>query len=124
MSAIESVLNNFKSSIFPMKSLDKLVTSEPTPGATPKPETATKLEVELWTTKTKTKCRIPAGKLREEFSNKIKKEEKNTNEQIFEEYFGYESPSFLGKDLYESNQSKNDVIIKYLNESFDWFKKQ
>ena len=55
--------------------------------------------------------------MREEFSNKIKNEEKNFNEQIFKEYFGYQSPSFLEKDLYESNQNKNDGIIKYLNES-------
>ena len=35
------------------------------------------------------------------------------------EYFGYESPSFLIKDLCESNQyDKNDMIVKYLNESF------
>ena len=55
--------------------------------------------------------------MRENFLNKIKNEEKNMNEQIFKEYFGYESPSFLIKDLYESNQNKNDMIVKYLNES-------
>ena len=39
------------------------------------------------------------------------------NEQILKGYLGYESPSFLVKDLYESNQNKNDMIVKYLNES-------
>ena len=53
----------------------------------------------------------------EEFLNKIKNEEENINKQICKEYFGYESPSFLVRDLYESNQNKNDMIIKYLNES-------
>ena len=56
-------------------------------------------------------------KLREEFLNKIENEEKNVNEQIFKEYFGYESPSFLVKDLYENNKNKNDMIVKYLHES-------
>ena len=55
--------------------------------------------------------------MREEFLNEIKNEEKNINEQIFKEYFGYESPSFLVKDVYEGNQNKNDMIVKYLNES-------
>ena len=42
---------------------------------------------------------------------------KNINEQILKGYLGYESPSFLVKDLCESNQNKNDMIVKYLNES-------
>ena len=42
---------------------------------------------------------------------------KAINEQTFKEYFGYESPSFLVKDLYESNQNKKDMVAKYLNES-------
>ena len=48
---------------------------------------------------------------------KLKIEEKNINEEIFKEDFSYESPSFLVKDLYESNQNKNYMIVKYLNES-------
>ena len=36
-------------------------------------------------------------------------------EKIFKEYFSYESPSFLVKDLYENNQRKNDMTVKYLN---------
>ena len=34
---------------------------------------------------------------------KTKKNEKDTNEQIFQEFFNYHSPSFLVKDLYEDN---------------------
>ena len=36
---------------------------------------------------------------------------------MFREYFNYQSPSFLVKDLYEDNQNKNYIIVKYLNES-------
>ena len=34
---------------------------------------------------------------------------KNINEQILKGYLGYESPSFLVKDLYESNQNKKMI---------------
>ena len=80
----------------------------------PEPEVATE---PAKATKAKTKRKISSLKLGEEFSNKIKNEEKNISEQIFKEYFCHESPSFLVKDLYESKQNKNDVIVKYLNES-------
>ena len=53
----------------------------------------------------------------EEFLNKIKNEEKNVSEQIFNEFFNYPYPSFLVKDLYEGNQNKNDKIVKNINES-------
>ena len=52
----------------------------------------------------------------EEFLNKIKNEEKNVSEQIFNEFFNYPYPSFLVKDLYEGNQNKNDKIVKNINE--------
>ena len=55
--------------------------------------------------------------MREKFLNEIKNEEKNINEQIFREYFNYQSPSLLVKDSYEENRNKNDIIVKYLNES-------
>ena len=47
----------------------------------------------------------------------MKNEEQNINEQIFREYFSYQSPSFLAKYLCELNQDENDIIVKYLNES-------
>ena len=46
--------------------------------------------------------------MREEFLNKIKNEE-SINEQIFREYFNEDNQK-------EDNQSKNDTIVKYLNE--------
>ena len=51
------------------------------------------------------------------FLNEIKNEEKNIHEQIIREYFNCQSPSFLVKDLYEGNQNKNDISVKYLRES-------
>ena len=55
--------------------------------------------------------------MREECLNEITNEEKNMFKQLFKEYFDYDSLSFLVKDLCESNQSKSDMIVKYLNES-------
>ena len=55
--------------------------------------------------------------MRKEFLNEIKHKEKKINEQIFREYFNYQSSLFLVKDLHEANQTKNDIIVKYLNES-------
>ena len=42
---------------------------------------------------------------------------KNISEQKIRKYFGYESPSFLVKDLNESNQNEIDITEKYLAES-------
>ena len=55
--------------------------------------------------------------MREEFQNEIENEEKNINEQIFNEFFNYQYPSFSVKDLYEDNQNKNAKIVKNINES-------
>ena len=55
--------------------------------------------------------------MRKEFLNEIKHKEKKINEQIFREYFNYQSSLFLIKDLHKANQTKNDIIVKYLNES-------
>ena len=41
----------------------------------------------------------------------------NINEQIFKEHFNYQSPLFLVRDFYEDNKNKNNIIVKYLNES-------
>ena len=48
---------------------------------------------------------------------KLNIKKKKINEQIFREYFNYQSSLFLVKDLHEANQTKNDIIVKYLNES-------
>ena len=53
----------------------------------------------------------------EEFLNKIKNDERNINKQIFNEFFNYQNPSFLVKDLYEDIQNKNDKVVKNINES-------
>ena len=55
--------------------------------------------------------------MREEFLKEIENEDKNINEQIFGKYFNYQSTSSLVKELSEDNENKNDMIVKYLNES-------
>ena len=99
-SAREKFLNSFKSRFFPIKNLDKIPTREP---AT-EPTKATKVK------KAKTIRKISSLKLREEFLNKIKNEKKN--EQIFRDYILYQTPSYLTKGLYDSDEIKNDEIIK------------
>ena len=109
------VLNNFKSRLFTTRNLDKTSTREPTfesafqPTPEPTPET-TKV------TKAKTKRKIYALNLCEILLNKIKNEEKYINEQIFREYFNYQSSSFPLKDLYKDIQNKNDIIEGHANE--------
>ena len=49
--------------------------------------------------------------LNEYFVNKIKNDEKNINTEVFNEYFGYQNPSFLAEDLFKANQVKNDQIV-------------
>ena len=51
------------------------------------------------------------------FYMKLKIKKKNINDQVFRQYFHYQSPSFLLQDLHEDNQNKNNIIVKYLNES-------
>ena len=53
------------------------------------------------------------------FINVIKNDEKNINKEIFNEYFGHQNPSFLAKDLIETNQSKNKQIVQQFLDSFD-----
>ena len=48
---------------------------------------------------------------------KLKIKKKNTNEQIFNEFFNYHYPSLLVKDLYEDNLNKNEKLVKNINES-------
>ena len=60
--------------------------------------------------KSSLKCLL---KLRAEFLNEIVNEEKNTNEEIFRNYFKYQNPSSLVKDLFKADKNKNDKT-KYL----------
>ena len=109
------VLNNFKSRLFTTRNLDKTSTREPTfesafqPTPEPTPET-TKVA------KAKTKRKIYPLNLCEILLNKTKNEEKYINEQIFREYFNYQSSSFPLKDLYKDIQNKNDIIEGHANE--------
>ena len=91
-----------------MKNLDKIPTREATPEVATEPTKATKA---------KTKRKISSLKLRENFLIETKNEEKIINKQTFNEYFEYQPPSVLVKDLYEDNQNKNDMIVNYHNES-------
>ena len=58
---------------------------------------------------------MPSLKLLEEFLNKIKNEEKIIKEQIFRDYFLYQTPSYLTKILYGNDGIKNCEIIKSIN---------
>ena len=92
------------------------VATEPTPEVETKP--TSKVETEpTKATEAKTKRKISSLKLSEKFTE-ITNKGKNINKQILSEYFKYRSPSFLVKDLYEDNQNKNDMIEKYLHESW------
>ena len=52
-------------------------------------------------------------KSREEFLNKIVNEEIIINEEMFRNYFNYQNPSSLTKDLFKADISKNNEV-KYL----------
>ena len=39
----------------------------------------------------------------------------NIDEQIFRDYFLYQTPSYLKKVLYDSDEIENDEIIKNIN---------
>ena len=45
----------------------------------------------------------------------IRNDKENINSGIFREYFRYQNPSFLAKDLLKANQIKNPEIV---NEAF------
>ena len=51
----------------------------------------------------------------EEFLNKIKNEEKNIKQQIFRDYFLDQTPLYLKKVLCDSDEIKNDEIIKNID---------
>ena len=72
-SAREEDLDSFKSRLFPIKNVDKILTRKPTPGPATEPEVATE---PTKATTTKTKSKIFSLKLREKFLNEIKNDEK------------------------------------------------
>ena len=74
--------------------------------------------------KAKTKRKKISFQLHEKFINEIKKDEKNINKQISEEFiYFYHNPLFLAKELYDSNKNVNDEIVKHINDSLIDFKK-
>ena len=54
------------------------------------------------------KIEVSPFKSSKNFVNKIRGKEKYTNNEIFKEYFGYQNPSFIAKDLLKANQVKNN----------------
>ena len=108
-SAREIVLNSFEGRLFLTKNVDKISTREPVTEAVPKPTKTTRA------IKIKTKRKISSLKLLENFLNRIKNEEKDTNEKMFRDYFLYQTASYLTKVLYDSGEIKNDKIIKNIN---------
>ena len=73
--------------------------------------------------KAKAKRKKSPLELLEEFINEIKNDEKNINELIFKEYFFYQTPLFLAKELHNSNRNINDEIVKHVNDALVALKK-
>ena len=42
---------------------------------------------------------------------------KNVNIETFNEYFKYQNPTYLLKDLYEADKAKNEKIVKHINDA-------
>ena len=59
---------------------------------------------------TKEETKKSSFKLRENFVNKVENVEKNINNEIFKEYFGYSNPSFS-----EANPAKTEQLINQVN---------
>ena len=96
-------------------------TPEPTPESTlePAPELTPELASNPRVSDTpKTKRKTLSLKFRQSLLNEIKNEEKDVNNQIFKEYFHYQTPSILKKNLCEAYQIKKEIIVKHLNKSF------
>ena len=51
--------------------------------------------------------------------NKTVNDRKNSNNEIFMEYFGYQNTSFLAKHLHKVNQDKNEQMVNQVNDTFD-----
>ena len=74
--------------------------------------------------KVKTESKKSLLELHEEFINETKNDQKNINEQIYRWYFFYNTPLFLAKELYNSNQNINDEIVKHINDPLTELKKR
>ena len=83
--------------------------AEPTPKVarepTPKPATEA----------TSAKHKKSKLKLQQNFINEIIADEKDINNGIFSNYFKYQKPSFLVKDLINAKQNKNEKLVNNIN---------
>ena len=75
-SAREEVLNSFKSKMFPIKKLDKVVARESAPEPATEPEVETELTKATKVSKAQTKRKISSLNLRENFEMKLKMKKK------------------------------------------------
>ena len=100
----EKVLKSFKSRIFPRKNFDKIPTPEP--AAEPTPEVATEP-----TEATPTKHMKSRLKFHQEFMNEIIADQKDEKNEIFLDYFMYQNPLLLVKDLIGAKQNKNEKLV-------------
>ena len=100
----EKVLKSFKSRLFRKKILDKIPTPEP--AAEPTPEVATEP-----TEATPTKHMKSRLKFHQEFMNEIIADQKDEKNEIFLDYFMYQNPLLLVKDLIGAKQNKNEKLV-------------
>ena len=61
-------------------------------------------------------------RLNKNFIGKMKSSGKSINNEIFNEYFGYESPTFVAEDLFKASQTKNNHIVNRATDSLDGLK--
>ena len=67
--------------------------------------------------RTKERAKKTQHKFYTEFLNKItQNEKKNINNEIFNEYFKYQNPTFLLKGLSNANKNKNEKIADYVDD--------
>ena len=114
-SAREKVLNSFKSRFFPIKNLDKIPSRDPGTEPATESEVATEPALKPATETTPTKHKKSKLKLQQNFINEIIADEKDINNGIFSNYFKYQKPSFLVKDLINAKQNKNEKLVNNIN---------
>ena len=66
--------------------------------------------------KTLTKNNKSKLKLQQKFINKTITNKKDINNEIFWDYFKYQNPSFLAKDLIRATQAKNEQTVNNIND--------
>ena len=98
-SAKENVLNNFKSRLFPKKKLEKIPTREPRADLATRP----------------IKDMRSKSKLQQEFMNEIIANENDLNDKILWNYFNYQNPFNLAKDLIRATQAKKEQLLDNVN---------